>query len=89
MAYDPEHFFNDAIAQLAEKLRETAQINFFKLFEGQVEKSRLVVTFLALLEMTRLKLIKLFQEDPTGDIVIRTASGKPIDVAPEVNDEYA
>jgi segregation and condensation protein A len=80
---------SDAIAQLAEKLRETAQINFFKLFEGQVEKSRLVVTFLALLEMTRLKLIKLFQEEPTGDIVIRTASGKPLDVAPEVNDEYA
>jgi chromatin segregation and condensation protein Rec8/ScpA/Scc1 (kleisin family) len=48
-----------------------------------------VVTFLAILEMTRLKLIKIFQEQPTGDIVIRTASGKPLDVAPEVNDEYA
>ena len=79
---------SDAIAQLAEKLRTTAQINFFSLFEGQRERSRLVVTFLAILEMTRLKLIKIFQEQPTGDIVIRTASGKPLDVAPEVNDEY-
>jgi segregation and condensation protein A len=80
---------SDAIAQLAEKLRVTVQISFFELFEGSRDKSRLVVTFLAILEMTRLKLIKIFQEQPTGDIVIRTASGKPLDVAPEVNDEYA
>lgn len=80
---------SDAIAQLAEKLRETVQLSFFELFKGNMEKSRLVVTFLAILEMTRLKLIKIFQEQPTGDIVIRTASGKPLDVAPEVNDEYA
>jgi len=80
---------SDAIAQLAEKLRATVQLNFFSLFEGQMDRGRLVVTFLAILEMTRLKLIKILQEQPTGDIVIRTASGKPLDASPEVNDEYA
>ena len=80
---------SDAIAQLADKLRATAQLRFFELFEGQVDRGSLVVTFLAILEMTRLKLIKILQEEVAGDIIIRTASGEPLDVAPEVTDDYA
>lgn len=80
---------SDAISHLAEKLAETSQISFFSLFAGSRERSRLVVLFLAILEMTRLRLIRLFQEEATGDIVLRTASGKPLDVSPEVTDDYA
>jgi segregation and condensation protein A len=79
---------SDAIAILVEKLRVEQKILFFAIFEGLPDKGRIVVMFLAILEMTRLKLIKLYQEVPTGEIVIRTASGRLLEVAPEVQDEY-
>jgi segregation and condensation protein A len=78
----------DAISQLADKLRESPQLLFFSLFEGRPERGQMVALFLAILEMTRLKLIKIFQEVHSGDIVIRTASGQVLDVKPEVEDEY-
>jgi segregation and condensation protein A len=78
----------DAIGLLADKLRESPQLSFFALFEGQHDRGQMVALFLAILEMTRLKLIKLLQELPGGDIVVRTASGKVLESAPEVEDEF-
>jgi len=78
----------DAISLLADRLRESTQLSFFSLFEGTRDRGQMVVLFLALLEMTRLKLIRLFQEEHTGDIVVRTASGRVLDSAPEVDDDY-
>ena len=78
----------DAIGMLADKLREKAQLSFFALFEGRTDRGQMVALFLALLEMTRLRLIKLFQEAEGGDIVVRTASGRVLESAPEVDDEF-
>ena len=78
----------DAIGMLADKLREQVQLSFFSLFEGRRDRGQMVALFLALLEMTRLRLIKLFQESVGGDIVLRTASGKLLETAPEVEDEF-
>jgi len=61
---------SDAISRIAELLREAPQITFFALFEGMTEKHKVIATFLGLLEMTRLKLVRILQEERGGDIVI-------------------
>jgi segregation and condensation protein A len=68
---DFERFsITDRINQLSEILREKKRVVFIELFDGQSSRSELIVTFLALLEMTRLRLTRLFQDDPLGPIEI-------------------
>lgn len=52
------------IEQLNARLSETEACGFEDLFEGDRSRSELVTTFLALLEMVRLKLVRLFQSGP-------------------------
>jgi segregation and condensation protein A len=82
---DAEHFsITDRINQLSELLQARRRIPFIELFEGQTTRSDLITTFLALLEMTRLRLTLLFQDDPLGPIEIELAvSDEPASVAPE------
>lgn len=61
---------SDAISRIAEMLRDREQVLFFSLFEGMTERSRVIATFLGLLEMTRLKLVRIVQEEVGGDILI-------------------
>jgi segregation and condensation protein A len=56
------------IEQLMERLSETEACGFEDLFEDVQTKPGLVVTFLALLEMIRLKLIRVFQSGALGPI---------------------
>jgi segregation and condensation protein A len=71
---DLERFsITDRINQLSEILREKKRALFVELFEGQSTRPELILTFLALLEMTRLRLIRLFQDDPLGAIEIELA----------------
>jgi segregation and condensation protein A len=58
----------DRIEQLMERLSETEACGFEDLFEDVQTRSGLVVTFLALLEMIRLKLIRVFQSGVIGPI---------------------
>ena len=51
----------DRIEQLFSRLSETEAIGFEELFEDMQSRAGLVVTFLAILEMIRLKLIRVFQ----------------------------
>jgi segregation and condensation protein A len=68
---DFERFsITDRINQLSEILRERKRLGFVDLFEGQTTRSDIIITFLALLEMTRLRLTRLFQEDALGPIEI-------------------
>ena len=53
---------NDAILRISERLRETPQMAFTSIFEGLVERHRLIAAFLGLLEMVRLKLVRVTQE---------------------------
>lgn len=57
------------ILEVAEILRDTPRVKFEALFEDGVSKIRVVTTFLALLEMTRLKMLKLFQSRLHGDVL--------------------
>ena len=54
--------------QLLERLSETGACGFEELFDGVYSRSDLVTTFLALLEMIRLKLIRVFQSGAFGPI---------------------
>lgn len=56
------------IEQLLEKLSETQACGFEDLFADVQSRAGLIVTFLALLEMIRLKLIRVFQSGAMGPI---------------------
>jgi segregation and condensation protein A len=56
------------IEQLLARLSETEACGFDELFADVDERSGLIVTFLALLEMIRLKLVRVFQAGSFGPI---------------------
>jgi segregation and condensation protein A len=58
------------IEQLLERLSETEACGFEDLFGDAASRGDLIVTFLALLEMIRLKLVRVFQAGQAGPIRI-------------------
>ena len=58
------------IEQLLARLSTTEACGFAELFDDVATRAELVVTFLALLEMIRLKVIRVYQTGPFGDIRI-------------------
>ena len=58
----------DRIEQLLSRLSETNACGFEDLFADVQTRPGLIVTFLALLEMIRLKLIRVFQSGALGPI---------------------
>jgi segregation and condensation protein A len=64
----------DRITQLVEQLQGRGSCRFDDLFDGQRTKFDLIITFLALLEMTRLKMTRLYQTDPLSEIFIETSA---------------
>ena len=79
---------SDAISRIAELLRSQRQVTFFSLFDGMTERHRVIATFLGLLEMTRLKLVRIYQEEVAGDIVI-ARTDRLGDEGIEVRDDFA
>ncbi|HRG99206.1 MAG TPA: segregation/condensation protein A [Polyangiaceae bacterium] len=70
----------DRIHELLAILETRRQVVFEELFEGLVSKFDLVITFLALLEMTRLRMTRLFQTDASSPLYVeyRAAAGDPL-----------
>lgn len=64
---------SDAIHQIADRLRAGGPVRFFALFEGQRQRQQIVITFLALLEMAKLRLVRIHQED--GEEIVVSARG--------------
>ena len=60
----------ERINQLSDILRATPQVEFDQLFLGQRTRADIIVTFLALLEMTRLRLTRIAQESPYAPIYV-------------------
>lgn len=68
---DFERFsITDRINELSDVLRLRPRLSFEELFEDSHSRAELIVTFLALLEMTRLRLTRLFQDGPLELIFI-------------------
>jgi segregation and condensation protein A len=60
----------DKIDEILSTMKENQQIIFQSLFDGLSTKYEIVVAFLALLELMRLRAIKVFQVHPHGEIRI-------------------
>jgi segregation and condensation protein A len=60
----------DRINQLSDVLRHKHRVTFEELFASDTSRPELIITFLALLEMTRLRMTRLFQEAPLEPIFV-------------------
>jgi segregation and condensation protein A len=67
----------DRIATITDRLRTETRITFTSLFDdlARVDRHRVVPTFLAVLEMTRLKLMRVHQPDRHGEIYLSRSDG--------------
>jgi segregation and condensation protein A len=68
---------SDRISQLADLLTVRGRLAFEDLFENMSSKFDLVITFLALLEMTKLRMTRLYQSEPFGPLHIELAASPP------------
>ena len=73
------------IEQLLERLSETEACGFEELFEGAYTRGDMIVTFLAMLEMIRLKLIRVFQQGQMGAIRVYKRA-RPTDAPHPIHD---
>ena len=73
------------IDQLFERLSETEACGFEDLFEDAAARGDMIVTFLALLEMIRLKLVRVFQAGAFGEIRIYKRA-RPADAPKPIGD---
>jgi segregation and condensation protein A len=64
----------ERIQQLCDRMAGRVSCRFDELFEEQRTKFDLVITFLALLEMTRLKMTRVYQTDPLSEIFIELST---------------
>jgi len=82
----PEQMSVEArIEQLLDRLSETEACGFDDLFADAQDRSGLIVTFLALLEMIRLKLVRVFQAGSFGPIRVYKRA-RPADAPHPIGD---
>ncbi len=74
------------IDQLLERLSETEACGFEDLFDDVASRGDLIVTFLAMLEMIRLKLIRVFQTGGTGGPIRIYKRARPADAPHPIHD---
>jgi segregation and condensation protein A len=71
---DLEHFsITDRINELADVLKQRPRIAFEELFVDSSSRAEVIITFLALLEMTRLRMTRLHQGAPLDPIFVELA----------------
>jgi len=68
----------DRIHELADVLRTKRRLVFEELFDGMTTRFDLVITFLALLEMTRLRMTRLYQTEPLSPLYVELAADDTI-----------
>jgi segregation and condensation protein A len=68
----------DRMVFIVDILDKSDAVRFEELFEGQATRTQLIVSFLALLELLRLGLARVYQEGEFGNIwMIRTSDIDP------------
>lgn len=77
----------DQMEMLIEKIQTEPKFEFSELFPGQCSLKLLVVTFIAILELTRLKRLKIRQNHAFSDFIISRVDDDPGADAPEAPDE--
>ncbi len=66
----------DKMVEILQKLKETQHIIFVSLFDELSTKYEIIVAFLAILELVRLRAAKIFQVQPHGEIRIISLRGE-------------
>jgi segregation and condensation protein A len=74
------------IDQLLERLSETEACGFEDLFDDVAGRTEMIVTFLAMLEMIRLKLIRVFQTGGAGGAIRIYKRARPADAPHPIHD---
>ena len=79
----------EKMSLLLDDLHRRGKVIFQDLFAGAVSRLEVVVTFLAMLELVKIRAVKIWQEEPAGPIVIapsapleeahRKMAGEPIE----------
>ena len=75
--FDDQWSVSEKIVVIRQRLGETGRLRFSELFEGVGSRGEVVATFLALLELIRLKHLLASQGDVFGEIEIVVA---PVDM---------
>ncbi len=68
----------ERMAHIMGRLEDTSSFLFTRLFTSQEGKAGVVVTFLAILELSKAGLIEILQTEPFGEIRIRIRSGHSV-----------
>lgn len=79
-----------AMQGITGRLRPGERVSFLQLFEGQRTRGAVIVTFLALLEMVKLRLVRVHQDSGERDIWVSAEAGALESGTPEVDErEYS
>ncbi|HKY09328.1 MAG TPA: segregation/condensation protein A [Candidatus Binatia bacterium] len=65
----------EKMTALLDALRHESRVIFESLFAGVRSRLEIIVTFLAMLELVKVRAIRIFQDEAGGDIVIEAAAG--------------
>jgi segregation and condensation protein A len=83
---DFERFsITEKISELVDRLKVVNRLVFHEIFTVDTSRAELIITFLAILEMTRLRLTRLIQDGPLAPIYIELrvseedATAEPLD----------
>ena len=77
------------IREILDVLNSRSSVTFSELFKAEAGRKALVVTFLALLELIRLKQVRVAQPANFGEIHINKVTDFEIEMTPAVNSEPA
>ena len=66
-----EYTLDECVEKIKEKLKEEEIIKFSDLFNKNSNRKEIIVTFLSVLELIRVKYITIYQKDNFSDILIR------------------
>ena len=84
----PDHLtVRNQMNVIVERLEDRESATFGELFEGPVTRATVIVTFLALLELIRLRIIRAYQAELFGTILISrtfTAMSDAEDIVDEI-----
>jgi segregation and condensation protein A len=72
--FDDQFTVSDKIEMILQRIGTGGNLRFSELFQGVVSRVEIVVTFLALLELIRLRQLRAVQADPLGEIEIAAAA---------------
>ena len=75
--FDEQFTVAEKIAAIRERIDGAAGFTFTELFAGAASRNEVVATFLAMLEMIRLRQIKITQAENFGEIQISCGEGEP------------